>query len=350
MPYRRRCSNSTLLIIAVTVGIAYFMVNHVLEDGVKSDKGSTTSKLVRWIKKNLPSKKAIKCRGKEQMIIKNIYSRDPEGWYENRDICDTCFDFPNATLRTSYGPTPIFIYQGDQDDLVSGSVLDKGTFESEKEMILSEMMKDDPDLQIIDIGANIGVYTLSCAKAGRKVLAVEALPRNLQHLCASVMEGGLQDNVYLIHNAISNNNSFVSLGMHKGNMGGTYVDVNANHIKQLKEGEAQGTYGQVYSITLDDLLELPVIKHFRKVFIKMDIEGFEDRAVERATQFFEKVNVVGILMEWVFHRNHPTAKKIIDFMTERKYKPHACKIGKVPLDVAENENWGLDVLWLPNGS
>lgn len=156
MPYRRRCSNSTLLIIAVTVGIAYFMVNHVLEDGVKSDKGSTTSKLVRWIKKNLPLKKAIKCRGKEQMIIKNIYSRDPEGWYENRDICDTCFDFPNATLRTSYGPMPIFIYQGDQDDLVSGSVLDKGTFESEKEMILSEMMKDDPDLQIIDIGANIG--------------------------------------------------------------------------------------------------------------------------------------------------------------------------------------------------
>ena len=40
-----------------------------------------------------------------------------------------------------------------------------------------------------DIFIISGVYTLSCAKAGRRVLAVEALDRNMQHICASVMEG-----------------------------------------------------------------------------------------------------------------------------------------------------------------
>lgn len=152
MPRRGR-SPITLVIIAVTVGIAFLVVNQAIKDGVKSDKGSMTSYLVQWIKMNSTKKDAIKCRGTEQMIIENIYSRDPKGWYENRDVCDTCFDFPNATLKTSYGPTPIFIHPG---DFVSGSVLNKGTFESEKEMVMSKMMKDDPDLQIIDIGANIG--------------------------------------------------------------------------------------------------------------------------------------------------------------------------------------------------
>lgn len=194
-----------------------------------------------------------------------------------------------------------------------------------------------------------GVYTLSFAKAGRKVLAVEALYTNLQHLCASVMEGGLQDNVYLIHNAISNENTVVNLGVDKDNMGGTFVDVDSSHIKYLKEGRAQGgTYGQVYTITMDDLLDLPVMKHFQNVVIKMDIEGFEHRALEKAARFFEKINVKGFIMEWVFHRKYPTAKKIIDFMTARNYKPYKCSIKKIPLNVAESNKWGLDILWLPN--
>ena len=100
----------------------------------------------------------INCRGKEQRIIKNIFSRDNKGWYENRKLCDSCFDFPKATLKTTYGQTPIFIYLRDQDVWVSTSLQDRGTFESDKSAIIFKMMKEDPELNIIDIGANIGMF------------------------------------------------------------------------------------------------------------------------------------------------------------------------------------------------
>lgn len=34
----------------------------------------------------------------------------------------------------------------------------------------------------------------------------------------------------------------------------------------------------------------------------MDIEGFEDCVIEKVIRFFEKINVKGFIMEWVFYR------------------------------------------------
>lgn len=100
----------------------------------------------------------IECRGRKQKVIRNIFSRDQEGWYENRKVCDACFDFPHITLQTNYGPTPIFIYTKDQDLVISKILRTRGSFESKKQLMLSKMIEDDPELQIIDIGANIGKY------------------------------------------------------------------------------------------------------------------------------------------------------------------------------------------------
>jgi hypothetical protein len=63
----------------------------------------------------------------------------------------------------------------------------------------------------------------------------------------SVASGGLQEKVTLVHNAISNDNGVVKLGIDKNNMGGTFVDVDSAHIKELKLGRAQGTYGTVHN-------------------------------------------------------------------------------------------------------
>lgn len=279
--------------------------------------------------------------------FENVYSMDMTSWSKNEHVCQECKTFVKATLRTPYGNTPIFVYEAGQDPWVSGVLISSGHFEAEKSSIMFDLLKSDPGLNLIDIGANIGVYTLSAAKMGRKVLAVEALDRNVQHICASVASGGLQEKVTLVHNAISNDNGVVKLGIDKNNMGGTFVDVDSAHIKELKLGRAQGTYGTVHTIKMDDLLKIPGIENFSKVVVKMDIEGFEAKAMEGASLFFEKIKIVGFIMEWEFHRGQKSADTILKFMSKHNFMPHALNSGKSKLDFTKSASWGYDVLWLP---
>ncbi|XP_076101159.1 uncharacterized protein LOC143070943 [Mytilus galloprovincialis] len=121
-------------------------------------------------------------------------------------------------------------------------------------------MESDPTLNFIDIGANLGTYSLSFAKLGRKVIAIDALNLNVQKLCASVNQSHLKD-VHFIMNAVSSRH-----------------------------------------------------ETFPRVFIKMDIEGFEHKALERAYQvFFYKIFVQGIQIEWIFHRNKFSRQIIVNF-------------------------------------
>ncbi|KAK3086336.1 hypothetical protein FSP39_017017 [Pinctada imbricata] len=296
--------------------------------------------------KSVPKGETSDCRGKNGKYA-SVYSFGPKGWQENKEVCDQCFNFPNTTLKTPFGNTPIFIYEGKNDVWVSTEIQNKGTFESSKANLMYKILKEDKEMNLLDIGSNLGVYALSAAKLGRKVLAVEALARNLQHICSSVVAGQLQDSVFLVHNAVSNDHTEVSLGVDKNNMGGTFVDVDADHIKKLKLGRAQGSYGKIHTVTMDDILTLPIIDKFQKVFIKMDIEGFEARAVQKASNLFKKIKIVGFVMEWEFHKGMKTADTIFEFMKENKFKPYSVSYNPSPLVIAQSANWPYDVLWLP---
>ncbi|XP_069113284.1 uncharacterized protein [Argopecten irradians] len=285
----------------------------------------------------------IKCPSSE---LKNIYSYDSTQWKLNERVCKECHDFPKATLKTQFGETPIFIYPSENDIWVSGVIKNTGSFEAEKSNGIAALLKADDNLHLIDIGANIGVHTLTIAKMGRKVIAVEALDKNVQHLCASVAAGNLAG-VTIVHNAISDGHATVNLGIDKNNMGGTYVDVDSKHIKMLKEGRAQGTYGEVDTITMDDLVDLPAFKDFTKVIIKMDIEGFEHKAVAKSEKFFKSVDVQGFIMEWEFHRKMASGKEILKRMADLKFEPFRVENPSARLSVQSSDSWPYDVLWRP---
>lgn len=156
---RRSISKFLLVIATVAVVILYLEFNQnslKFRNGVKN-----YVPISAWATEKddlVQNKDMIECRGRKQKVIRNIFSRDQEGWYENRNVCDACFDFSHITLRTNYGPTPIFIYTKHQDLVISKVLRTRGSFESKKQLMLSKMIEDDPELQIIDIGANIGKY------------------------------------------------------------------------------------------------------------------------------------------------------------------------------------------------
>lgn len=277
----------------------------------------------------------------------SVYSMDQTSWKWNGNLCGTCTTYLTTTLTTPYGTTPIMVYPANIDPWMSGLLLGEGIFEADKSAVLFDLLSSNRNLNFIDLGANIGVFTLSAAKMGRRVIAVEALDENLRHMCASVAAGKFREKVTLVHNAISNKKGVVKLGIDKNNMGGTFVDEEASHIKKMKAGRVEGIYGTVNSITMDDLLKIPEMENFSQVVLKMSIEGFEAKALEGAKMFFKKVRVAAIMMEWEFHRGQESARSIIKAMIKLNFEPHTMNVLKPVLSFKNYDSWGYDILWLP---
>ena len=114
------------------------------------------------------------------------------------------------------------------------------------------------------------------------------------------------------------------------------------------------------STVLDDLLALPEMKDIKKIFLKIDVEGFEHFALQASDRLFDKVDVKGIYMEWDKHWDQPASDWIWDKLTGKGYVPFDCELTDKNANQTYSQNLpciksdrnGLrkfmsNVLWLP---
>ncbi|OWF46146.1 hypothetical protein KP79_PYT10293 [Mizuhopecten yessoensis] len=133
------------------------------------------------------------------------------GWAKLASKCDVGTDFALGHLRRPID-TPIYVYKEEIDEVVSGSILKNGMWEDDLVEGLRGYLSGDPDLVLLDIGANVGVFSLMAAKLGRTVFSIDCLTKNVHRLCASVSAGNLLKHVTIILNAMSNTRENVSFG------------------------------------------------------------------------------------------------------------------------------------------
>ncbi|KAK3086343.1 hypothetical protein FSP39_017100 [Pinctada imbricata] len=276
-----------------------------------------------------------------------VWSRDFMSWQRNKTVCSNPVMDHDGVLSSPLGDIPISIYNPKQDIWISRRIAAEHEFDGWKRKTIINILKDDKSLDFIDFGCNIGVYSLTVAKMGRQVLCIDALYLNVQHVCASVKQNKLENKVDIVLNAVSSTRDRVQLAVDLKNMGGTFVDSQAEFVKKIKGKTVSGNhYSNITTITVDDLLTLPVIDKFQKVFIKMDIEGFEARAFEKAKKFFKKIYVKGVLIEWIFHRGTNSGLRIVNFMMKHRFRPHSLHTLK-RLPHSPSGAWpGQDILWL----
>lgn len=134
-----------------------------------------------------------------------------------------------------------------------------------------------PGDTVVDIGANIGFYTLESSNlvgpAGR-VIAVEALPDHAQAVRDNLALNGI-DNVTLLEIAVGDQESSGVLTRRSG-----------DNLGMFTLGNVEGTEAcQVRIGVLDNILGEQNVE--RVDFIKMDIEGSEFRALQGAAKTME---------------------------------------------------------------
>lgn len=299
----------------------------------KSSKQFTTVKSLLVTKDN---------KIKNSMSDVRIYNWN--GSWSLSSMCDGVGmnDFREATLKTMSGPTPIFVYSETEDKYVSHDIINTGWWEHHLAVPMVNMLQSDPTLTFMDVGANIGAFTLEMAKMGRKTISVEPLKDNVQRLCCSVHKGKLGHLVTIIANAISNKHQQVTLGKDLNNVGGTFV--NNNNPVKISQIVMNGEYSTpVNTILLDDILGLP--EKPERVVMKMDVEGYEHFVLEGATYFFQQVFVKAIFMEWTYSNNPSIRDSIIKFMVNNNFLPYSLSMHESILESNYNA-WPGTVVWI----
>lgn len=149
---------------------------------------------------------------------------------------------------------------------------------------------------VVDVGSNIGFYSLVASQAGRPVVAVEPLERNLALLRRNVVanRGAGRGPVEVLPVGLDEQPGTVTLYAQSGT-GASMVPGWAH--------QRQGYVQQMRTERLDDV----VASRFPsgRVLIKVDVEGAEDRVMAGARATLARTPRPIWLMEICLHEHHP---------------------------------------------
>ena len=244
--------------------------------------------------------------------------------------------------------TTICVYPPEKDIYISNGLINFGMWERSMVQTFQHYLTKFPGMGVIDIGSNLGVYTLSAAKAGHKVLAIEPNRDNVIRIHkAASLDDTVRANMKLLLNAVGDTRKSATLVRNNNNQGA--IAINAN------QAEFQPKSDVVDVILMDDL-----VTHidFELAIMKIDVEGFEHRALAHAEKLFSSVDIPVVLMEWEgmqsylnesqqeqnSDQDNMLLNRMVDFFIVRYYKPYSWKNRALQMD--QMAQWPRDIVWL----
>ncbi|CAF1365850.1 unnamed protein product, partial [Adineta ricciae] len=209
----------------------------------------------------------------------------------------------------------------DSRDAVSNQIRKEKIWEEEHLTKLFQYLIDNPQMNFIDIGANVGAYTMFVASLGRQVISIECFKPSLDRIRRAIQIENVQNHVTLIGNAIYTQSGVdLPLKPDPNNIGSQELDLIAN------PREINGTY-LVKTIQFDDILPILKGKQIRHAIMKMDIQWSEMYVCLTGSGVFDYMNIPIVLMEWDIsgkERYGSRLKFILSFFLRRNYIPTAC--------------------------
>lgn len=174
-------------------------------------------------------------------------------------------------------------------------------------LVLHLLRKDD---LFVDIGANVGVYTVLAAGAvGAQTVSIEPVPQTFSKLCANLRVNNIGDKV-TPHN--------IGLGREKATLRFTADRDTMNHV--ITDENWKGASIQVPVSTLD-----AVLKEQPPTLIKIDVEGWESEVLAGAASTLRSSALLGLIVEMNSNDAAFSANElaVYECLLDNGFKPYA---------------------------
>jgi FkbM family methyltransferase len=195
-------------------------------------------------------------------------------------------------------------------------ILVKPDWEKEERQFVTELnLEDDDDRISIDIGANIGIYTLllSHLYPKCKVISIEASPTIFEKLKLNCQLNNLLpgSNLVLLNKAVSDKDGtwvefYEKYSM--STMSKEFLTSISSKIITNKDDELHKEI--VRTVTIDKLAETTNINEIS--FLKIDVEGAEVLVLKGAINILTEKKVRNMIIEYHSFENYDYAVKLLD--------------------------------------
>ena len=207
-------------------------------------------------------------------------------------------------------------------DVISNVLYNTGQWEGYLIEISKQFIKDMNDPIVVDIGANLGAYSIPIAKSiqgvGGKVIGFEPQRIVYYQLCGNIILNRL-DNYYAYNQAVGDFNDEIEM---------PEIDYEKNHnIGAFSLDSKLRTQLSMDKYILNANFKIPIIMlnnlelSHAPSLIKIDVEGYELKVLKGAEGFLEKYNYPPLLFEaWDFSSFEEERNNLLSFIKYLGYE------------------------------
>ena len=244
--------------------------------------------------------------------VTHLSSRQEQAHASQRKFC-TSTHLPLVDAAANIVRYPITfeswvfsIYCYTQKDIVSSTILKHGSWETgiSKDMLLAMeegcLKQNIPKSQavLLDVGANIGWFTLLLAAAGYKVIAFEPMFENEQLFRKSLCSNAGFNDLVTYHTDIlgSSSNTNCTIFSSNDNQGDGIVECNSDFVVPANYSIRQsGAKMTTIDVVLGEQTQPQNI-----MMVKMDVEGYEGHVFQGAVKSTLDAHVPYVMFEFVY--------------------------------------------------
>jgi len=135
----------------------------------------------------------------------------------------------------------------------------------------------------LDIGANIGTYSILFAKKGLRGYAFEPVVSNFDAFTTNLKLNNIEDKVTAFPFALGERKRKAGFTFDPINTGASHLTDNSDFLEETLSPE----FVDVDVIPFDNILDELDIKNDDRIFIKIDVEGMEENVIKGAEKFIK---------------------------------------------------------------